>query len=282
MYDWALTFGQEVELILRQRWSPMTVLYLIVRYGGLFYAVISISFAVPTISTTDAGCLMIKDALDWMDVVVGVVLGVIMIARLHAMYQGSRKVLIFLVVIFLVISTAITVMAVVITTKISGEEFVLSGTYLCMISYAGDSLFLASMTWILATVWEVLALCLAVWITVKHFRELRRCSARGVVGDCFKVLIQSHVNYFASFLFVSCFKIGLSFPTLSAIRYPEENQDYASFVQFFNVLVFVLGPRLILSIRQYNAELVAGSDTATNMTSIVFQEHDYVSTSSSV
>lgn len=39
MYDWTLTFGQEVELIWRQRWSPMTVLYLIVRYGGMFYAV---------------------------------------------------------------------------------------------------------------------------------------------------------------------------------------------------------------------------------------------------
>ncbi|KAG2351168.1 hypothetical protein BDR07DRAFT_1432987 [Suillus spraguei] len=27
-YDWALTFGQEVELVWRQRWSLMTVLYL--------------------------------------------------------------------------------------------------------------------------------------------------------------------------------------------------------------------------------------------------------------
>jgi hypothetical protein len=66
-----------------------------------------------------------------------------------------------------------------------------------MISYAGDSLFLVSMIWILATVWEVLAVCLAVWITIKQFRELRQRSARGVIGECFKVLIQSHVSYFA-------------------------------------------------------------------------------------
>jgi hypothetical protein len=77
------------------------------------------------------------------------------------------------------------------------EEFVLSGTYQCMIGYTEDSLFLASMTWILATVWEVLALCLAVWIAVKHFRELRRCSTRSIIGDCFAVLIQAHVSYFA-------------------------------------------------------------------------------------
>jgi len=53
------------------------------------------------------------------------------------------------------------------------------------------------MTWILVTVWEVLALSLAVWIAVKHFRELRRHSTSGIIGDCFTVLMQTHVSYFA-------------------------------------------------------------------------------------
>jgi hypothetical protein len=35
--------------------------------------------------------------------------------------------------------------------------------------------------------------------------------------------------------------------------------------------MFVLGPRLILSIREYHAELVARSDGGTCMTSIYFQ-----------
>ncbi|KAG2353468.1 hypothetical protein BDR07DRAFT_703636 [Suillus spraguei] len=38
LYDWALTFGQEVELIWRQHWSLMTVLYLSVRYLGILFA----------------------------------------------------------------------------------------------------------------------------------------------------------------------------------------------------------------------------------------------------
>jgi hypothetical protein len=46
--------------------------------------------------------------------------------------------------------------------------------------------------------------------------------------------------------------------------------------------MFVLGPRLILSIREYHAKLVVDSDAATGMTSIAFQERVYVSTSSSV
>jgi len=42
--------------------------------------------------------------------------------------------------------------------------------------------------------------------------------------------------------------------------------------------MYVLGPRLILSIRQYNAEVVANSEEATTMASIVFQGHTQMST----
>ncbi|KAG2355231.1 hypothetical protein BDR07DRAFT_1426847 [Suillus spraguei] len=53
-YDWALTFGKEVELIWRQRWSIMTILYLSVRYLGMLFTVLNILDSVPTISLTDA------------------------------------------------------------------------------------------------------------------------------------------------------------------------------------------------------------------------------------
>lgn len=55
IYDWALTFGQEVELIWRQPRSMMTALYLSVRYFGILFAVINILFNVPTISMTGVG-----------------------------------------------------------------------------------------------------------------------------------------------------------------------------------------------------------------------------------
>ncbi|KAG2032126.1 hypothetical protein BDR03DRAFT_970997 [Suillus americanus] len=199
------------------------------------------------------------------------------------MYQRSRKVLIFLVIIFLAIKIANAVMVVMQMVQTSGEEFVLSGTYQCIVSSAGDALFLSSMTWMLSTVWEVLALCLAVWIAVKHFRELRQHSTNNIIGDCFTVLMQTHVSYFASYFAVSCFHFGLFSPTLSADPYSLEYQIYVGLTQIFQVAqMFVLGPRLILSIREYNAKLVADSDTATAMTSIAFQERVHVSTGSSV
>ncbi|KIK42683.1 hypothetical protein CY34DRAFT_804671 [Suillus luteus UH-Slu-Lm8-n1] len=41
-YDWALTVGQEIELIWRQCWSLMTVLYLVIRYIGIPYSVVNV------------------------------------------------------------------------------------------------------------------------------------------------------------------------------------------------------------------------------------------------
>ncbi|KAG1844836.1 hypothetical protein DFJ58DRAFT_731105 [Suillus subalutaceus] len=271
LFGYSLMFGQEVELIWRQRWSLMTLLYLSVRYAGIGYALISMLG------------LVMYNVLDWMGDVVDVTLDVIIIARLHAMYQRSRKVLIFLVIIFLAIRIANAVMLAIETTQISGEEFILSGTYQCNIDLAGDSSSLSSTTWILGTVWEVIALCLAVWIAVKHFRELRQHSTSGTIGDCLTVLMKTHVSYFASFLIVSCFQMGSFSPTLSADSYSLGYRIYFGLAQIFKLVqLFVLGPRLILGIREYNAEVVANSDTSTAMTSIAFQERVYVSTSSSV
>jgi hypothetical protein len=48
------------------------------------------------------------------------------------------------------------------------------------------------------------------------------------------------------------------------------------------VQMFVLGPRLILNVREYHAKLVAGTDADTSMNSIVFQEQVHISTSGTV
>ncbi|KAG2048420.1 hypothetical protein BDR06DRAFT_1012985 [Suillus hirtellus] len=52
-YDWALTFGQEVELVWRQWWLLMTVMYLSVRYLGIPSAVLYMVGSVLTILLTD-------------------------------------------------------------------------------------------------------------------------------------------------------------------------------------------------------------------------------------
>ncbi|KIK33040.1 hypothetical protein CY34DRAFT_18637 [Suillus luteus UH-Slu-Lm8-n1] len=192
--------------------------------------------------------------------------------------------LIFLVIIFLAVNIACVVLTTIDLKYIAAEEAILSGIHMCGFDYEGDVQLQMSMVWMLNTVWEVLALCLSVWIAVKHFHDLRRLgpSTGSTIGDCFRVLMKSHVLYFASFAGVSCFQlIGLSPMFVNANLIGIMVLDGTLYV-LLGMQMFVLGPRLILSVREYHAQLVAGSDADTSMNSIVFQEHVHISTSGTV
>ncbi|KAG2060870.1 hypothetical protein BDR06DRAFT_1002090 [Suillus hirtellus] len=266
-YDWALTFGQEVDLVWRQRWSFMTALFLSLRYIGVLYAAVFVF------------CEIMNSALWCTGFVVNGMLGVIMITRLFAMHQQSRKLLIFLVVIFLAITIACGVIVVIETYQILGEDLILPGTHQCLI---GGNIRLAAEYWLLGTAWEVLTLCLVLWSAVKHFRELHQPWTRWTIGDYFAVLVKTHVLYFASFATVSCLQLGYLSP---AIADPTNvgTRTYGGVLQIFSLVqMFILGPRLILDIRKYHAKLVANSDAGIAMATIIFHECAQESTSSNV
>ncbi|KAG2090755.1 uncharacterized protein F5147DRAFT_840940 [Suillus discolor] len=211
-------------------------------------------------------------------------LGVIMIARLHAMYQGSRGMLMLLVIIFLAVNIACAVIAAIGLNDAVAEESVLSGKYMCDYVYGGDERLRISIVWMLNTVWEVLALCLSLWVAVKHFRELRRLgpSTGSTINDCFRVLIQSHVLYFASFVGVSCLQFAHLSPKIENLNSIGALILYGVLEILSVVQMFVLGPRLILSVREYHAKHVAYSNAESSINLIVFQEHIHVSTNSTV
>ncbi|KAG2109677.1 uncharacterized protein F5147DRAFT_836617 [Suillus discolor] len=285
VYDWVLTLAQEIDLIWTQRWSLMTVLYLVTRYVGIPYSVASILGATTLVSLTDAVSNITSYVTDGTNVVVTPMLGVIMIARLHAMYQRSRQMLIFLVIIFLAANITYGVIAIIgLKYDVVSEEVILSGIHTCSDGSEGDTQLLLSMIWMLNTVWEVLALCLSIWIAAKHFRDLRRLGplTGSTIGDCFRVLMESHVLYFASFAGVSCLQLVNLSPEVENSN-PVALEILSGAIQILlSMQMFVLGPRLILSVRQYHAKLVAESDAETSMNSIVFQEHVHVQTSSTV
>ena len=176
------------------------------------------------------------------------------------------------------------------------DELVLSGTRTCGYSVDGDAQFLSNMTWILGAVWEVLALFLAVWIAVKHFRELPR-PTKWAIGDCFTILVKTHVFYFARwgyklnairYLFPLKLHSSFSFVTFLQIigNYTQNSmadEAYAGVLQIIQVVqMFVLGPRLILGVREYHARLVAHSDEGIGMASIVFQARIQITTGGGV
>lgn len=214
-YDWVLTFGQEFELVWRRRGSLMTILYFCVRCIGILYSALNITSSIQSVSLTDTECTIINMIQLWMSFVVNAMLSVIMITRLYAMYQRSRKMLIFVVVTFLAVTIACLVIFAIGSSYVSWEEFVLTGTHQCV--QRGQVGLLTTMAWTLATIWELLALCLALWVVVKHFRELQRPSrGRRSIGNWFTALIKTHVLYFAAYAAVSCFTLGYLSPKISS------------------------------------------------------------------
>ncbi|KIK37911.1 hypothetical protein CY34DRAFT_15384 [Suillus luteus UH-Slu-Lm8-n1] len=190
----------------------------------------------------------------------------------------------FLILIFLAVNIACAVIAAITLAYIVVEETILSGMHMCGNQYEGDALFLISMIWMLNTVWEVLALCLSVWIAVKHFHDMRPLGrlTGSTVRDCFRVLIKSHVLYFVTFAGVSCLQLGFLSPKLLNSDSIGTLILHGGLQVLSVVQMFVLGPRLILSVREYNAKLVAESDAETSMNSIVFRERVHISTSGTV
>ncbi|KAG1768745.1 hypothetical protein EV702DRAFT_714968 [Suillus placidus] len=206
-----------------------------------------------------------------------------MIVRLYAMYQRSRKILVFFIAVFPTLTIVCGLLSVSAIRNFSWDELVLSGTHQCVYEVQENNqlgLLLAGV-WILRIVWEVIVLCLAVWIVVKHFHEMRWSSTGWSTGDCFTVLIKSHVLYFAAFAAVSCFSLGWLSPNIADLP-SVGTQIYYGILQIaMFVQLFVLGPRLILSVRKYNAKIMANAELGTSMTSIAFQELVSVSTGTS-
>lgn len=193
------------------------------------------------------------------------------------MYQGSRKMLVFLVVFCLAVN--VTCAVITASSRISGVEIVLSGTYQC--GFTGGSQRLTTDTWILTTAWEVTTLCLAVWIVAKYLRELQQPLARLTLGNYFRVLIETHVFYFAAYAAVACLNLGSLSPNIgdsSALGV----YVYNGILQIAQVVqMFILGPRLILSVRKYHAKAMIDSYEGTDTSIIAFQELTHKSTDSS-
>jgi hypothetical protein len=81
---------------------------------------------------------------------------------------------------------------------------------------------------------------------------------------------------------MACFTLGSLSPNVANLS-PIEGAVYSGIFSVVQMLqIFVLGPHLILSIREYYAKLVARADGGTGMTSIAFQAGGDASTSGDV
>ncbi|KIK31978.1 hypothetical protein CY34DRAFT_19393 [Suillus luteus UH-Slu-Lm8-n1] len=96
-----------------------------------------------------------------------------------------------LIVIFLAIDIVCGVVLATGSEPIAVEEL-LYDIYECSYEYERNVQNMIIIGWILTIKWEVLALWLVIWITVKRFRALRGSLTGWTVGGCFN---QDHLLY---------------------------------------------------------------------------------------
>jgi hypothetical protein len=81
----------------------------------------------------------------------------------------------------------------------------------------------------------------------------------------------------SSFAFVTSLQVINNYTT------QDSSDVFGGFLEIMQVVqMFVLGPRLILGVREYHARLVAHSDEGIGMASIVFQERIQITTGGGV
>lgn len=183
-------------------------------------------------------------------------LDVIVIVRLHAMYR-SRKVLVFLVIVFMTVTIACGLVSGIVGRDFSYDEFILSGTYQCVseVSQPSDSLIMGT-TWIFYMAWAILGMSLAAWAAFRHFREIKQWTAK----DRLTALVKSHMIYFTILATACCLSLGLLSPKIPSFLSMKGDIYYGVIEIILFVQMFLLGPYLILSIRKYNNDLTATSD----------------------
>jgi len=202
----------------------------------------------------------------WNPVIVNAMLGAIMIARINVMYEGSKKMFIFLVVALLASTTASGVMMVIANLGVSSQEAVLSGYHTCITTIDAEMMHLIYESVISTCIWEILVLFLALWIVIKHFHELRQSPTRLNIVHCFTILMESHTPYFLVFVIMTCFTLGSISPNIT--NTVERLIYFSIWVTSQMLQMFVLGPRLILSVR---TKYEARAEGATSMMSMAFR-----------
>ncbi|KAG1728552.1 hypothetical protein EDB19DRAFT_1832709 [Suillus lakei] len=169
----------------------------------------------------------------------------------------SKKMLVFLVIVFLAVTIACGVASMIESSNVSPKELVLSGTYQCIDE--GSNRFLMAGPWVFHTVWEVLALSLASWIAFKHFREMKQWT---IEERLITTLIQTHVYCWC--LLVPRTSLSKYICTPTSISAGADIYVRATEIDLLMQL-FVLGLRLALSVREYNAKLPVNSDAGTGL-----------------
>lgn len=125
VYDYVLSWDDEVEYIWKKRFSIISVIYLIFRYFGILYILFSMAEFIANENSTNKFFTHDFPAVDmWFSCLAYWFVQIILVLRLYVLYSGSRKVL--LAAVSGLAAEAIVMIVCVALLTISADEILLN------------------------------------------------------------------------------------------------------------------------------------------------------------
>ncbi|KIJ16530.1 hypothetical protein PAXINDRAFT_168608 [Paxillus involutus ATCC 200175] len=223
-YDFILTFINEIDHVWKRPWSWVSTLFILVRYVGCLNAL----------------CTVMNLISLW---TLPVFLGasdLLMILRVYAMYNRSRRILAILLVIYiLVMVPVIAKLAAYIMTEKDYLTVVLSVADVKFCVLADNKPLITTYTVIALGILGVLLCILAVAKFVRHSLEMHKAIKQWRSDQYMKLFARESILYFiANLLFYVVFCI------------PNFGTPYIVLLIMSGVFPYVLAPRFVLSVRE--------------------------------
>ncbi|KAG1737233.1 hypothetical protein EDB19DRAFT_2040083 [Suillus lakei] len=244
-YDYMLQFEKEVQFVWQRRWTVMSYLYLVVRYFGLFLAMVSACWG-GLIYIPEAVSYRVILLMQWSYSIYFCWAEVILIWRIYALYNQSKPILYVLLGLFIPVVALYIVADVLLWSRpeaFSVQEIVITPN----IKYCTGSFHMGPMLAIYTSIpvicYDTFLVVLAIAILRKHLKERSGLKMRPNIYVV--MIVRYHIMYFV---------LNLASQIFMAVMWANLPTVMMSLVLLFNgTAPFIIVPRLIISIWETHA-----------------------------
>ncbi|KAG2033849.1 hypothetical protein BDR03DRAFT_653387 [Suillus americanus] len=237
-YEYLLLLDKEVTYVWKRPWSPMSYLYLIVRYLGLFLALLW-GFWGGLLYMPESVSYHLVVFMEWGYSAYTLTAQIILIWRLYALYNRSKLLLrlllgLFLPIVAVSIGTDIFLYS---RSSVFSVQEITAGVEYCTFSFnMGPK---SAIYWAIPMVcFDILLVVLAAARLAKHTEERKKMNVRP--NSSISMIVRLHIV---------CFVLNLMSQVFLVIIWANISTQMMNIAELFNSIVpYILAPRLIVSI----------------------------------
>jgi len=255
LYDYVLTFSEEIEYIWMKPWTLVTALFIVVRYAGICCIIATSMVGSSFLSGPSVLCGIIYTISIWAHILFIGAAELAVILRVWVLYSQSRRILFTLLLLFSV-EIIVTIIDTITTTPSNIHDIVISTVQtlhssVCPLTYP------STITGKVAGIFQfanISALCAFTFLQfVIQSLEMYRVTKRWELNRYINLMVKQGLIYFVllcSYSLIAFLQHAGALPT-------EGSLFMASII--VTVPTFALTPRFIISIRELHASKLRGA-----------------------